>query len=91
MIISGNEFNQRGLDIILAPFTSQIRAGDPTQVVIQEDEPQFEGTGLKVASAIKCGAVFAYSKDLVRRRLGSVDRDTIATVRDLMVDILTND
>lgn len=91
MIVSGNKFNQSGPDVILAPITSNIRVGDSTQVVIQKDKPEFQKTGLRVTSAIKCGAMFAYSKAHVKRRLGRINRDIIRTVRELMIDIRTSD
>jgi len=91
LVISGVQFNQSSPDIILAPISSNIRHGDPKQVAIQSNDASFVHTGLKQTSAIKCGAIFAYSQTQVRRKLGFVQPQTFGSVRKKIVDILTID
>lgn len=91
LVISGSQFNNISPDIILAPISSNIRYQDPKQVVIQSDSPDFPQTGLKHSSAVKCGAIFAYSKAQVRRKLGSVQQQILEQVREKVIDILTID
>lgn len=91
LVISGLQFNQSEPDIILAPITSNVRSGDPKQIIIDISNSLFIDTGLKQTSAIKCGAIFAYSKTQVRRRLGIVKREILEQARKKVIDILTND
>lgn len=91
LVISGLQFNQSGPDIILAPISSNVRYGDPKQVVVQSSDSSFTHTGLKHTSAIKCGAIFAYSQSQVRRKLGHVQQQILENVRKTVVDILTID
>jgi len=91
LIISGAPFNQSGPDVIVAPISSNIRYGDTRQVVIEDSDCNFSQTGLKRSSAIKCGAIFAYSKSQIARRLGKVDPNVIEQVRKLVIDIITKD
>ena len=91
LVVSGSAFNKSNLDVILVVISSVIRFGDPKQIVIQEEDSCFSQTGLKMTSAIKCGAVFAYPKTEIRRRLGTVPQDVIEQVRALLVKFLTSD
>jgi mRNA-degrading endonuclease toxin of MazEF toxin-antitoxin module len=91
LVISGQQFNQSGSDVILAPISSNVRYGDPKQVVLESSDPSFVDTGLKQTSAVKCGAIFAYSKAQVRRKLGFVQQQILEQVREKVVDILTTD
>ena len=91
LVISGLQFNQSGPDIILVPISSNVRYEDPKQIVIESGDPSFLDTGLKQRSAIKCGAIFAYSKTQVRRKLGFVEKPVLDQVRKKVIDILTID
>ncbi len=91
LVISGLQFNQSGPDIILVPISANVRYEDPKQMVIESGDPSFLDTGLKQRSAIKCGAIFAYSKTQVRRKLGFVEKRVLEQVRKKVIDILTND
>jgi mRNA-degrading endonuclease toxin of MazEF toxin-antitoxin module len=91
LVISGQQFNQSGPDVILVPISSNVRYEDPKQIVIESADPSFLDTGLKQRSAIKCGAIFAYSKTQVRRKLGVVEKQTLKQVRQKVIDILTID
>lgn len=91
LIISGRQFNQSGPDIILAPISSNVRYEDPKQIVIKSSDASFVDTGLKQTSAVKCGAIFAYSKAQVRRKLGFVQKQILEQVRKKVIDILTID
>ncbi|MCK4816418.1 type II toxin-antitoxin system PemK/MazF family toxin [bacterium] len=91
LVVSGSNFNRSSPDVILAPISSNIRYGDPKQVFIQSDKAYFSDTGLKHSSAVKCGAIFAYSQSQIRRRLGIAPPEILEKARDLIKDILTSD
>lgn len=91
LVISGLKFNQSGIDVILAPVTSNIRSGDTKQIIINCSDPLFVETGLKQTSAVKCGAIFVYSKTQVRRKIGTVRKEILEKVRKKVIEILTND
>jgi len=91
LVISGLQFNQSGPDVILVPISSNVRYGDPKQVVLESSDSSFLDTGLKQRSAIKCAAIFAYSTTQVRRKLGFVEKPVLEQVRKKVIDILTID
>ncbi len=91
IVVSGSAFNRVGLDVIVAAISSVVRHGDPRQVLIQDSDPDFPQTGLKVTSAVKCAALFAYPKSLIRRRLGRAPRAITEQVRRLLIQFLTDD
>jgi len=91
IIISSSAFNKGNIDVVVAAISSVIRHGDPKQIIIQDSDPGFPQTGLKMTSVVKCGAVFAYPKSLIRRRLGKAPGDVLAQVRKFMAEFLTND
>jgi mRNA-degrading endonuclease toxin of MazEF toxin-antitoxin module len=91
LVVSGNQFNNSGPDVILAPISSVIRPTDPKQIVVDSGHSDFLRTGLKQTSAVKCGAIFAYSSAQIRRRLGTMPPDILSQVRSLILGILTHD
>jgi len=91
LVVSGSKFNKIGADVIVAPISSNVRYGDPEQVVIQSSDPHFPQTGLRQSSAVKCGAIFAYSRAQVRRKIGVAHLEIIEEVRSIIINILTSD
>lgn len=91
LVVSNHAFNRANVDIIVVAISSVVRLGDPRQIVIQDTDRCFPQTGLKVTSAIKCTAIFAYPKSQIRRRLGTLPRTTVSQVRTLLVGFLTGD
>ncbi len=89
IVLSNSNFNQSSLDVIVVPLTSQIRQGDPYQIEINVNSPYFKETGLKSPSAIKCGYIFAYHKNGIKRQLGYVDKSTLKKIIDVIVGILS--
>ena len=91
LIVSGAQFNKNCPDVIIAPLSSNVRYGDPKQIVIETDVPYFPDTGLKQSSAVKCGAIFAYTQAQIRRKLGIIPIEVLTEARKLIVDILMKD
>jgi len=60
-------------------------------VIIKSGDASFAETGLKQTSVVKCGAIFAYSKAQVRRKLGFVHQQILEQVRKEVINILTAD
>jgi len=91
IVVSATDFNRNNIDIIVAPISSVIRYGNPTQVMIDHNVEDFHKTGLKTDSVVKCAAVFACPKRLIRTRLGRASQATLSEVRDVIVTALTGD
>jgi mRNA-degrading endonuclease toxin of MazEF toxin-antitoxin module len=91
LIISNSSFNRTNLDVIVVAISSVVRHGDARQIVLPETDCAFPQTGLKMTSAVKCGAVFAYPRSEIRRRLGVVSRETLGRVRTRLIEFLTGD
>jgi len=91
IVLSSSAFNKGNLDVIIAAISSVVRRGDPKQIMIQDTDSGFSQTGLKVTSAIKCGAIFAYPRSLIRRKLGEAPADVLIQVRRLLVEFLMKD
>lgn len=89
LIVSNSSFNASNLDVIVVAISSVVRPGDPRQIVLTERDCEFGTTGLKMASAIKCAAVFAYPRSEIRRRLGVVSCETLGKVRTRLIEFLT--
>ncbi len=89
IVVSGSQFNRSSPDVIVAPISSNIRYNDPMQVVIENADPYFPRTGLKQSSAVKCGAIFAYSQVHIARKLGVAHPNILKKVREKIIDILT--
>jgi len=89
LVVSGRSYNQRNVDVIVVAMSSVLRSGDQTQIVIADDDPSFPATGLRYSSAIKCGAIFAYPRAKIRRRLGVVPAEVLTRVRGIIIEALT--
>jgi mRNA-degrading endonuclease toxin of MazEF toxin-antitoxin module len=89
IVLSNSSFNQSSLDVIVVPLTSQIRYGDPYQIVIDANSSNFKKTGLQKTSAIKCSHIFAYHKNGIKRQLGFVDKNTLREIINVIVGILS--
>lgn len=69
VVVSSDEFN-RGEDRILVAISSKVGDDSPWDVVARPQDAHFDGTGLRYASAFKCGKILTLSANLIERRLG---------------------
>jgi mRNA interferase MazF len=61
----------RSPDVVLAFITSRLDTEDPkAEHVVALDDPEFAGTGLRVASRVRLDKLATISRPLIRRRLG---------------------
>jgi mRNA interferase MazF len=79
-VVSPTPYHRATADVVLAAITSVLppRRPLPTEVVVRDDEEGFPSTGLKRASVILCGKLFAAERRLLLRRLGRLDAGHIA-------------
>ncbi|MFO0840215.1 MAG: type II toxin-antitoxin system PemK/MazF family toxin [Phycisphaerae bacterium] len=83
IVVSNDAFN-RGEDLVFVPVSSSPEANDPYVYPIPQQHRAFRVSGLKTDSYVKFTKVMALSKIIIRRRLGSLDADTL---RDLSLEI----
>lgn len=88
LVISGVEFNNSSSSVILVPISSNIEYDDPSEIILEQNNPHFNETNLKCSSAIRCGSIFAISKTLIRRKLGVLHPDIYNQVKGLIGDFL---
>ncbi|MBN2210908.1 MAG: type II toxin-antitoxin system PemK/MazF family toxin [Sedimentisphaerales bacterium] len=88
LVISNADFNQRSLNIIIVPLSSNIRLNFPWQIVLSDTAPFFQSTRLRVSSAVMCNAFFACSKKEIQRILGKIPQDILHQVMMKIREIL---
>lgn len=72
-------------DVILAFITSRIIYPYPATICLLSDQAKgFGQTGLRVSSAIRLDKIATLSRDLLLRRLGTVDQETQDEIRRLL-------
>ena len=81
LIISTEDYNAAQGDVVCIGISSQVRPHDPYAVTIVPRDDGFAETGLKCASDVKCGTIFAYAAYLIRRKLGRLPASTLEDVR----------
>jgi len=60
-------------DVVVAFISSRVpREPAPTDIIVDESNPEFEQTGLKMASVIKLDKVATISKDLILGEIGEI-------------------
>lgn len=89
LVLSKSNFNQSSLDVIVATITSQIRHGDPYQIILDANAPHFKKTGLKCTSAIKCSQIFSFPKTCIKRKLGHLDNDILSQITNIIISIFS--
>jgi len=88
LIVSADQFNN-GEDIVVLPLTSNPNADEDFCVVIEDNDPNFNRTGLKQSSAIKCTKPLTISKRLFKRKLGAIHPSITTEVRTILADVFS--
>lgn len=88
LVVSALSFNQAQADVILMAISSQLHSGDPRAVQIDAQSPYFTQTKLLKPGTIKCGAIFAYQADQIKRRLGTLPVPLLERVKSNLKTIL---
>jgi mRNA interferase MazF len=78
LVISSDECTQRGEDAIFAFISSQTSKLQSTDVLLEDNDPEFGKTGLKKSSLIKTDKIACLSKVLASSLLGEVGRSTMS-------------
>mgnify|MGYP001603219410 CR=1 FL=1 len=79
LVISGSEFNRRRQDIVVAAITSQVPASLPVTDYRLEGADLKTG-GLPKASIVKLGKIVTLDQRLIRKRLGTLPKITVAKI-----------
>ena len=77
-------------DIIIAFISSVIDTNLSTDstVILQEDDPDFNGTGLKVSSVIRADKLATIDKDIVIGELGFANTNLMRRVNEKLKTVL---
>jgi len=73
-----------GLDVIVAFITSRLHMGNAPATYIFQRNPEFEATGLRVASAVRLDKLATIPRQLIVRRLGRIGSQTSAAVTETL-------
>lgn len=83
-----NENTDQG-DVILAFISSQIPASlPPSSLLLERSEPEFQQTGLKVASVIRLDKIATIERHLITRRLGKLPDSKLQEMDNALIDAL---
>ena len=69
LIVSSNNYTRKGQDAIFLAITSNVSNPQNTDILIDQNDSNFENTGLKKSSLIKVDKIASISKDLVVHKL----------------------
>jgi mRNA-degrading endonuclease toxin of MazEF toxin-antitoxin module len=73
VVIQSNLNNRRLKSSIVAMIGSALRhSHEPTQLVIDPNDPDGKSSGLLLVSAVKCENLFTIDQSLVHRRIGAL-------------------
>lgn len=81
IVVSNNNYNKRGQDIVVVPLTSNLNKRDFSFVLLQEDLAK--GNLLK-KSLVKIDRIFSVKKSLVRMKIGIVKEK----IHDIIIEDL---
>ncbi len=69
-----------GRDCILAFITSRTGPIEPTDLVLDPTDGDFQATGLRVPSKVRCGRLMTLDRSLLTGRLGRLSKRTMTEV-----------
>lgn len=83
VVLSTQEYDAGGDDIIIAGMTSRIDMPSRYKSVIRSSDPDFGSAGLKRDSAVLCSKILAIHFHKVTQRLGRLPEGRLATIRSI--------
>ncbi len=81
LVVSPNSENACQEDAVFLLITSNTHRGYPFDIIIDDQDDEFSGTGLIKSSAIRVNKVITLKKTLVSRTLGTLGPNARATVQ----------
>jgi mRNA-degrading endonuclease toxin of MazEF toxin-antitoxin module len=73
------------LDVIIAGITSRVRVPLPsTHYVVDRNHPDWNGSGLRMASAIRCNRLFTVEHGSLHRVLGRLSQATLLAIDECL-------
>lgn len=85
LIISNDEFNARGEDVIVAAITSNIRGIDHEVVFDNEDLTDGE---LKAVSCIRADKIYTLSKTIIVKKYGEIKAEKTRILKEKLNNLL---
>ncbi len=78
VVLSPRSFNERSPDVILAAISSKVpTTPSELELVIQQTDPAFANTGLRVSSVIKAAKLVTMEQSLIYTTLGQLADPTL--------------
>jgi mRNA interferase MazF len=92
LVVQNDRNNARLQDVIVVPITSNTsRAGlEPTQYLIDASHPDWQSSGLRLASVVKCEQIYTFNQKRILRQIGQLSGATmqqIATCLKVSLDL----
>lgn len=88
LVISSDSYMQKSKDAIFVCFSSNINNQESTDVLINQEDPEFSTTGLKKSSLVKTAKIVILEKSLAHRLLGQADPKIMQKVDNMLADVL---
>ncbi len=78
-------------DVLIAAISSRLyQAVQDFDELIEQTDPDFESTGLKVTSLVRIGKLASVEANLITARLGSIAPERLCRINQRIADWLSN-
>jgi len=85
LVISDHSINRRFKDVVLVGITSKRRDDiAETEFLIDEKSLEFDKSGLKKSSVVRCEYIMTVPPELVARKLGSLPSNLMIQVDEIL-------
>src|SRR5438309_4210037 len=86
LVVQSDRNNARLQDTIVAIITSNTAraALEPTQYLIDPSHPDWQASGLKLASVVKCENIYTFNNRRILRLIGYVSTATMKQINDCL-------
>ena len=88
VVISSDAHVNANPDAIFIYISSVIDTPKLPDIVVEEGHPEFNRSGLRTASIIKCDKIVSLSKALATRRLGEIGPTILGMIKTKLTDVL---
>ncbi len=74
-------------DVVAAFISSRVDKPKPTDIIIEQEHPEFKKTGLKITSILKLDKVATISKNLIAGEIGEVGANLKKEINQKIIKI----
>ncbi len=87
LIISDDEFNREGIDVVMCAITSQ-SPDETSKYELSLKLEEMKNAGLPKPSKVKCGKIVTLDSRLIKKKLGKISNSSMKSVTSIINNLI---